>query len=106
MIGSLSTKTPSQSKMASSKRFAVIRALLLTVCKVRIFPDLTTVLLPPARGRSQPDFLWQLLGDPEQRLAAIHLGPDIRGGDPEFTPQHEEIIDQIDALVDYRRAFP
>jgi hypothetical protein len=45
--------------------------------------------------------LRQFLGHPEQRLSAIHFGPDLGRGDPELALQNGEIIDQVDAFLDH-----
>jgi hypothetical protein len=62
--------------------------------------------VPRGGHRAYSVFLWQLLRHPEQRPAAIHFGPDLWGCDPEFAPQHNEIVDQVDALMDDRRPPP
>jgi hypothetical protein len=46
------------------------------------------------------------LRHPKDGISTIHFSPNVRGGDPEFAPQHNKIIDQIDALVDRRRPLP
>jgi hypothetical protein len=46
------------------------------------------------------------IGHPKQSLAAIHFGPDLWGCDPEFAPQHNEIVEEVDALMDDRRPLP
>jgi len=63
-------------------------------------------LVPGGGRRAHPDFLRQLLRHPKQRLAAIHFGPDLGGGDPEFAPQHDKIVEEVDALMDNSRPVP
>src|SRR5438270_4274295 len=92
MIGSLSTSTPSQSKITSSKPRAIIWTAYLLVAAGRRRPHLSV--------------LRQLFCHPEECLPAIHFGPDLGGGDPEFAPQHDQIVQEVDALGDYRRALP
>src|SRR5438105_2500819 len=108
MIGSLSTSTPSQSKITSSKRLAIIRTArrrLRWVAHLAAF-DYPSSLVPRGGCRAHPDLLRQFLRHPKQRLAAIHFGPYLWGGDSEFAPQHNEIVEEVDALVDHRRPFP
>src|SRR5437870_39429 len=41
--------------------------------------------------------LGHLLGDAEQCLAAIHLGPDLARIDPEIDPQDDEVVEKVGA---------
>ena len=52
----------------------------------------------PAPGRLE--LLRQLLGDAEQPLAALHLGPDVVRIDAGRHPQHHQIVEEIGALAD------
>ena len=42
--------------------------------------------------------LRNLLGDAEQPLAAVHLGPHVLGVDAGRNPEHDQIIEQIGAF--------
>src|SRR5690348_5421306 len=60
-----------------------------------------------APGRAWLDqLLGQLLGDAEQALAPIHLGPDLLGLDARLDPERHQVIDQIGAFLDDRRLVP
>jgi hypothetical protein len=47
----------------------------------------------------------QFLGDAVELLAPIHLPPDLAWHDAELAPQHHEIVDEVGALADHRRAI-
>src|SRR6476646_3367058 len=46
--------------------------------------------------------LRKLLGNPEQALAAVHLGPDVFGMDARGNPEHDQIVHEVGAFLDHR----